>query len=130
MRFYTEVLGYEVRREMQVGGPIAEQGLGLPPGTMMDFLQVFVPGSTSGYFIVLDFGDDGIPNDAVGAPASGVVMWTIPVRDVDAVADGATGTGCQVIAGPEAAETPYFGSHRVVTIRTANGFVVECIERD
>lgn len=129
LRFYTEVLGYEVRRDMEVGGPVAEKGLGLPPGMSMRFLQVFAPGSTSGYFIVLDFGTDG-EGASVAAPASGVVMWTFPVADVERVASQVGRVGCEVVAGPKTATTPYFGSHRAVTVRTANGFVVECIERD
>lgn len=129
LRFYTEVLGYEVRRSTSVSGPVVEKGLGLPPGTAMDFLQLFAPGSTSGYFIVLDFGDAGKANTAVAPPHSGVVLWTFPVTSVAEVAAGAEATGCAVIDGPVAAETPYFGPHQVLTVRTANGFVVECIEQ-
>lgn len=129
LSFYTDVLGYEVRRSMRVSGPVAEKGLALPPGTAMDFLQLFAPGSTSGYFIVLDFGDAGQANDAIAAPHAGVVMWTFPVKSIAAVADGAKATGCSVIAGPLSFETPYFGQYKALTVRTANGFVVECIER-
>ena len=129
LRFYTKVLGYEIRRSMSVSGPVAEKGLGLPPGTAMDFLQLFAPGSTSGYFIVLDFAEAGQANTAVAPPHSGVVMWTFPVQSVAEVAAGAGAAGCVVIEGPVATETPYFGPHQAITVRTANGFVVECIER-
>lgn len=129
MRFYTDVLGYEVRRSMEVSGPMAEHGLGLPPGTTMQFLQVFAPGSTSGYFIVLDFGDRGLPNDAVAPPHTGVVMWTFPVSSVAEVAAAAADVGCSIVAGPLSTENPYFGRHRAISVRTANGFLVECIEK-
>lgn len=129
LRFYTDVLGYEVRRSMSVSGPVAEKGLALPPGTAMDFLQLFAPGSTSGYFIVLDFGDAGQANEATAAPHAGVVMWTFPVKSVAAVAEGAESAGCTIIAGPLTVETPYFGTHKALTVRSSNGFVVECIER-
>lgn len=129
LRFYTDVLGYEIRRSMSVSGPVAEKGLGLPKGTSLDFLQLFSSGSTSGYFIVLDFGDDGQANNAVAPPHSGVVMWTFPVRSVDEVAAGAEQTGCSMVTEPASYETPYFGRRRSVCIRTANGFLVECIEK-
>lgn len=129
LRFYTDVLGYEIRRSMTVSGPVAEKGLSLPPGTSMDFLQLFAPGSTSGYFIVLDFGDEGQPNEAVAPPHSGVVMWTFPVKSVAEVAAGAAEVGCSIVAGPMQTENAYFGPHRAICVRTANGFLVECIER-
>ena len=128
LRFYTEVLGYEVRRSMEIGGPVAEKGLGLAPGTTMQFMQVFAPGSTSGYFIVLDFGDDGQANDAVAPPHRGVIMWTIPVKNVDTVAKRCESFDCSVLGGPLRHDTPALGSATGITIRTANGFLVECVE--
>ena len=129
LKFYTDVLGYEVRRTMQVSGGMAEQGLGLPAGTTLDFLQVFAPGSASGYFIVLDFGDDGVSNEAVAPPHAGVVLWTIPVDRVDDVAERVADVDCEVVAGPVDTHNGCFGAHRALTVRTANGFLVECIER-
>jgi len=128
LRFYIEVLGYELRRRMTIGGELAEKGLGLEPGTTFEFLQVFAPGSVSNYFIVLDFGDRGRANDAVAPPHRGVVAWTIPVANVDRVADESGRVGCRVIAGPVKHETALFGEHRVVSVATANGFVVECVQ--
>lgn len=128
LAFYTEVLGYEVRRTMTVAGPLVEQGLGLPEGTSFEFLQVFAPGSSSGYFIVLDFGDAGIANERIAPPSRGVALWTFPVRSVDAVAAAAEPSGCEIIAGPLDCESTLFGRHRAVSLRTANGFVVECVE--
>ena len=129
LRFYTDVLGYEIRRSMSVSGPVAEKGLSLPKGTSMDFLQLFAPGSTSGYFIVLDFADEGLPNAAVAPPHAGVVMWTFPVKSVADVADGARSAGCALVGGPSQLDTPYFGSCLSICVRTANGFLVECIEK-
>lgn len=129
LRFYTEVLGYEIRNRTSLPPSGPEGGLIKPPGTESDFLQVFAPGSTTGYFIVLDYGDKGLGNDRVAPPHSGVVMWTIPVMSIAEVMKKAPSTGCSVLAGPIETENPYFGAHRAVTIRTANGFLVECIER-
>lgn len=129
LRFYTEVLGYEVRNRTSLPPSGPEGGLIKPPGTESDFVQVFAPGSTTGYFIVLDYGDKGMSNSHVAPPSSGVVMWTIPVKSISEVMDKAPSTGCSIMAGPLETETPYFGKHRAVTIKTANGFLVECIER-
>ncbi|MDX1480370.1 MAG: VOC family protein [Woeseiaceae bacterium] len=128
LAFYTEVLGYEVRRRMTVAGPLVEQGLGLPAGTSFEFLQVFAPGSSSGYFIVLDFGDAGLANECIAPPCRGIVLWTFPVRSADTVAAAAAPAGCEIIAGPLDCESTLFGRHRAVSVRTANGFIVECVE--
>lgn len=129
LRFYTEVLGYEIRNRTSLPPSGPEGGLIKPPGTESEFLQVFSPGSTTGYFIVLDYGDKGEANTRLAPPHSGVVMWTIPVKSVSDVVEKAPSTGCAVFAGPLETETPYFGKHTAVTIRTANGFMVECIEQ-
>lgn len=129
LRFYTDVLGYEIRNRTSLPPSGPEGGLIKPPGTESDFLQVFAPGSTTGYFIVLDYGDKGLENQHIAPPHSGVVMWTIPVKSIAQVIKEAPSTGCSVLAGPLETETPYFGKHLAVTIKTANGFLVECIEQ-
>lgn len=128
LAFYTNVLGYEVRRRMPIGGPDVEKGLGLPPGTTFEFLQVFAPGSSAGYFIVLDFADAGLQNPNLAPPHRGVVGWTIPVRNAADVARGATDANATVIAGPAKLTSPAWGEHYAVSVRTANGFIVECVQ--
>ncbi len=130
LAFYTDVLGYEVRRRMTVGGPLVEQGLSLDPGTSFEFLQVFAPGSTTAYFIVLDFADGGKPNPAIAPPHRGVVMWSVPVADVAQVAAAAPGAGAAVLAGPVRGGSALFGDRPSVSVRTANGFIVECVQMD
>ena len=130
LAFYTDVLGYEVRRRMTVGGPLVEKGLGLDPDTSFEFLQVFAPGSTTAYFIVLDFADGGQPNPAIAPPHRGVVMWTVPVADVAQVAAAAPASGASVLAGPLVGQSALFGERLSVSIRTANGFIIECVQMD
>jgi len=129
LRFYTEVLGYEIRNRTSLPPSGPEGGLIKPPGTESEFLQVFSPGSTTGYFIVLDYSDKGQANPNLAPPNRGVVMWTIPVKNLMEVVEKAPSTGCTVLVGPVESETPYFGRHTAATIKTANGFLVECIER-
>lgn len=128
LAFYTEVLGYEVRRRVSLSGPQLEAGLGLPEGTSLEFLQVFAPGSSTGYFIVLDFGDAGSSNDTLAPPHRGVVGWTIPVKNAGIVAERAAVGNASVIAGPLRCHSPVWGDHFAVSVRTANGFIVECVQ--
>jgi len=129
LEFYTGVLDYEIRRDVMVSGPGPERGLGLPPGTQMRFLQVFAQGAASGYLVFLDFADQGSTNPtALGPPSRGVTMWSFPVRDLDVALDRVRSRGLTVVAIPCELDATPFGRHRVASVRTPNGFLVELLD--
>ena len=132
--FYRRVLGWEVRRDIELTTSGPNGGLALPEGTKYRFLQLFAPGSVTGYLVMLDFRDRSVPNPSTPrAPNRGLVAWSFETRDLDdvlqrieafpdaratllarpvKVADGAAGTAAR----------------RVASVLTPNGLLLEIAE--
>lgn len=128
--FYRDVLGFEVRRDVDLTSSGPAGGLGLAAGTVMRFLQLYAPGTETGYLVMLDFRDRGLPNPAaIRPPARGVAMWTFPTDDLDAVLARSRDHGVATFAGPLALESAWLGPHRAATVLTPHGFLVELVER-
>jgi catechol 2,3-dioxygenase-like lactoylglutathione lyase family enzyme len=128
--FYRDVLGFEVRRDVDLTSSGPAGGLGLAAGTVMRFLQIYAPGSGTGYLVILDFRDRGIPNPvSIRPPSRGVAMWTFPTDDLDAVLATSQEHGVETFAGPVALDCAWLGAHRAATVLTPHGFLVELVER-
>ena len=129
--FYTEVLGYEVRRDIQLPSEGPTGGLlDVPPGSNMRFLQVFAPGSESRYLVFLDWFDVGVEAVAPSQPPNrGMVMWSFMTTDLDAVLQRAETFGAERLGGPEVVEEGAFGGvTRRATLAAPNGFAIELVE--
>ena len=129
--FYTEVLGYEVRRDIELPSEGPAGGLlDVPPGSNMRFLQVFAPGSESRYLVFLDWFDTGQGALAPSQPPNrGMVMWSFMVTDLDAVLGRAETFGAEQLCGPEVVDARPAGmATRRATLAAPNGFAVELIE--
>ncbi|MCY4254666.1 MAG: hypothetical protein OXE51_00850 [Gammaproteobacteria bacterium] len=129
--FYTEVLGYEVRRDVQLPSEGPTGGLlGVPPGSNMRFLQVFAPGSESRYLVFLDWSGAGADAVAPSRPPSrGMVMWSFIVQDLDAVLARAERFGAERLCAPEVVDArPVASATRRATLAAPNGFAIELIE--
>ena len=129
--FYRAVLGYEVRRDIELPteGP-ASGLLDVPPGSTMRFLQVFAPGSESRYLVFLDWFDTGVEAVAPSRPPSrGMVMWSFMVTDLGAVLERAEQFGAEMLCGPEVIDARPVGmATRRATLAAPNGFGVELVE--
>jgi catechol 2,3-dioxygenase-like lactoylglutathione lyase family enzyme len=128
LAFYTQVVGYEIRRDVEVSGPGPEKGLRLPSGTRMRFLQVFAPGATTGYLVFLDFAQQGRANPALAGVARGVAMWTFPTRDLAEIRRRLAAFGTAASEPHEITNTA-FGRHLSLTVRAPNGYRVEFVQR-
>jgi catechol 2,3-dioxygenase-like lactoylglutathione lyase family enzyme len=89
--FYTGVLGWELRRNVEVESSGPGGGLGLPAGTRFRFIQLFAPGAMRNYIVLLDLMGAGRRNPvAPRLPNRGLVAWTFASGQFDAVAHAAS----------------------------------------
>jgi len=127
--FYRDVLGFEVRRDVDLTSSGPAGGLGLEAGTVMRFLQLYAAGSETGYLVMLDFRDAGKPPAGpIRPPGRGVAMWTFRADDLDAVLAAARAQRIEVLGGPVTLDSPLLGVHRAATLLTPHGFLVELVE--
>ncbi len=128
IQFFTKVLGFELRRDitMQIG---EKSGLLMKAGTDERFIQLFAPGASTGYLVLLDHGDYALdsPAPTAGPPASGMVMWSFETREIDTVAARANQAGHQV----QWLQEPTPGTHaaKTLVIQDPDGFPVEVFQR-
>lgn len=128
--FYCDVLGLEVRRDVDLTSSGPAGGLGLAAGTVMRFVQLYAPGTDTGYLVMLDFRDQGRPNSGpIRPPGRGVAIWTFPTHDLDAMLARSREHGVEPFGGPVTLDTAPFGRHRIATVLTPHGFLVELVER-
>ncbi len=129
--FYCEVLGYEVRRDIDLVSEGPAGGLlGVPPDSRMRFLQVFAPGSESKYLVFLDWYETGAGAIAPSRPPNrGMVMWSFMTADLDAVLERARAFGAEVLCEAETVDARPVGmATRRATLAAPNGFAIELVE--
>lgn len=129
MTFYRDVLGFQVRRDMEFSSAGENGGLGLPNGTTFRFLQVFAPGSWTGYLIFLDLRDQGRPAPAPPRPPQrGLTMWTFVTPDLTALEQKLRAAKVPIVGGPTEHTSTELGHHRALTALAPNGFVLEFVQ--
>jgi catechol 2,3-dioxygenase-like lactoylglutathione lyase family enzyme len=127
--FYRDLLGFEVRRDVDLTSSGPAGGLGLQAGTVMRFLQLYAAGTETGYLVMLDFRDAGKPQaGTIRPPGRGVAMWTFPTDDLEAVLLRCRAQGIRVHGGPATLDSPLLGAHRAATLLTPHGFLVELVQ--
>ncbi len=101
--FYRDTLGWEARRDTVLTSSGPGGGLGLAPGTRFRFAQLFAPGASSGYIVLLDMLELGRANPvAPRFPNRGLVAWTFPTRRFDELERRVRAGigGARLLAGP------------------------------
>ena len=127
-RFFDEVLGYELRREMT----FRSSGQGMPDtrkGEAIAFLQWFAPGATTGYLVMMELLDgDKKRYEPASMASSGLSMWTFTTRSLDTI-----NARWQAYSGEAAAvfegRVPPFGIVRSIQVTSPTGIPIEIIER-
>ena len=128
LSFYTEVLGMELRADRQW---TTSGALGVPSGTDYRFALVYAQGARFGHLLFVDYLNHPSipPQNPPRPPHRGLVMWSFPTRDLDAVLRRARRHPyTQVHHGPVVYESLSLGRHRVATLLAPNGFMVEVFE--
>ncbi len=129
--FYRDVLGFEVRRDVELPYGEAMDGalIGVRPGSVMRFLQLFAPGTETAYLVFLDFRDAGLPALVPPRPPQrGVAAWTFRVRDLEATLSRARRAGAPLVCDARRLDHPLCGPARAASLLAPNGFLVELVE--
>jgi catechol 2,3-dioxygenase-like lactoylglutathione lyase family enzyme len=128
--FYTDVLGLEARRDFEFTSAGPDGGLKLPAGTTMRFIQLFSPGSSSGYLVLLDFRAAGQPNPLlIRAPNRGIVGYAFEVRQWDALMQRIKASATAILHPTSRLDSADLGARRSLTVLSPNGFPIELFER-
>ncbi len=125
-QFTEQVLGYEIRRDMQMSIG-AKSGLLMEEGIPERFAQAFAPGAGSGYLVYLEHGGHGIsnPTELLGAPGRGITRWSFPTENFEHVFQQATKFGSDIIKPPAKRALPHIGECRTMVLSDPSGFAIE-----
>ena len=130
LKFYTDVLGMEIRSDREFKSAGDKGAMNLPNGTVFRFAIVYSKGATTGHMLFVDFRNLK-PNKGdvkPSLPHLGLGMWTFPVTDISKVMANAKRYGSEVVQTPTAVISPIYGKAKVATLRAPNGFLIEVFE--
>ena len=127
--FFEQVLGFEIRRDMKFDID-SRSAINLPEGTSERFIQGFSPGSSSGYVVFMDHGEETkYPEiDCYSAPYRGIVMWSFPTLNLDEIFERAVGFGVEILHSPNNYMSPTLAARRSFVLKDPDGFQIEIFE--
>lgn len=126
---FGEVLGYEMRRELNFKSPGSAGRMRLPQGAEIRFQQWFAPGSRTSYLVIIDLLNADKPNPTeLSAKNRGIAMWSFEVKNLQQARARARKAKVAVVKEPAMIDLPGVGAVRSMILATADGFLVEVIE--
>jgi catechol 2,3-dioxygenase-like lactoylglutathione lyase family enzyme len=130
VRFMTEVIGYRVRTRKVWQSTGRKGALNLPDGTEFDFAQLAPHGDWPGFLVFIAFRNLAAAPPVVPPrlPNRGLVLYSIPVTDLDAALGRARGLGLASIIEPLPLTVPGMGGTRYATVLAPNGTMFELFE--
>lgn len=130
LKFYTDVLGLEIRSDREFKSAGDKGAMNLPNGTVFRFAIVYSKGATTGHMLFVDFRnvEPVRPTNKPTIPNIGLGMWTYPVTDINKVLSNAKQYGSEIVSGVVEMDSPMFGKAKVATLRAPNGFLIEVFE--
>ncbi|MEO1575383.1 MAG: VOC family protein [Pseudomonadota bacterium] len=131
LKFYTDVLGMELRSDREWKSSGSTGAMGNPDGAVFRFSIVYSMGATSGHLLFVHFRNVDTTDTGVAPrpPNRGLVMWSFPVRDLDQTREALQKAGTTVVHEPVELDTPSLGRHRAMTVLDPNGMLIELFER-
>lgn len=132
LKFYTDVLGLEIRSDREFKSAGDKGAMNLPNGTVFRFAIVYSKGATTGHMLFVDFRNvEPIrPTTKPSIPNLGLGMWTYPVKSIDTVLANAKRFGAEIVSKKKAVNAPMLGKVNVATLRAPNGFLIEIFESE
>ena len=104
--------------------------INIPQGIKERFIQGFSPGSSTGYIVLMDHGDDTktslIENSQL--PGRGIIMWSFKTSNLDLIIERANNFNIKVISDVEEIPNSRFFNKRRIILRDPDGFQIEIIE--
>ena len=130
LKFYTDVLGLEIRSDREFKSAGDKGAMSLPNGTVFRFAIVYSKGATTGHMLFVDYRniEPLRPSAQPSIPNLGLGMWSYPVTSLQQVLDNAKRFGSEIVAKPMSVQSPTLGNVRVATLRAPNGFLIEVFE--
>lgn len=130
LKFYTDVLGLEIRSDREFKSAGDKGAMNLANGTVFRFAIVYSKGATTGHMLFVDFRNIKPikPITQPSLPNIGIGMWTFPVTSIDTVLNNAKKYGSEIVSHPIIVNSPIYGKAKVATLRAPNGFLIEIFE--
>jgi catechol 2,3-dioxygenase-like lactoylglutathione lyase family enzyme len=130
LKFYTDVLGLEIRSDREFKSAGDKGAMNLPNGTVFRFAIVYSKGATTGHMLFVDYRniEPVQPKVKPTIPNLGLGMWTYPVTSIDTVFKNAKKFGSEIVSHPITVNSPIYGKAKVATLRAPNGFLIEVFE--
>ena len=123
IKFFTEILDYEVRSD--------RQWVAFQP--QFRYVTLHAQGARTGNLGLVEYAAADRKPATSGViprpPNRGLGGWTIPVRQLDATLERAKLQRVTVVSAAMAYVDPRFGRVRIATVLAPNGLLVELIER-
>ena len=130
LKFYTDVLGLEIRSDREFKSAGDKGAMNLPNGTVFRFAIVYSKGATTGHMLFVDFRNlEPIrSNVKPSLPNLGIGMWSFPVTSISTVLANASKFGSEIVSQPILVTNEFYGKAKVATLRAPNGFLIEIFE--
>jgi catechol 2,3-dioxygenase-like lactoylglutathione lyase family enzyme len=127
--FHRDVLGLELRRDIELTEPPLLRAAGLPGDARVRFVQLFAPGTTTANLTLIDLGAKGERNPApLAAPSRGAVLWSFVVTDIEEARRRVRVSQGRLISGPDAGVNAVWGEYRALVVESPAGIRFELVQ--
>jgi catechol 2,3-dioxygenase-like lactoylglutathione lyase family enzyme len=128
--FMRDALGFEIRNRRRQTSAGRQGAMNTPDGTQFEIAQACPPYGAHGFLILLQFINLPVaePPRPPRLPATGLVMYSFPVDDIDAVLRQAAAAGAREIRGPVVLADPRHGAVPHASFLAPGGIAIELFQ--
>lgn len=129
-RFYGEILGLDLRWQLEIPDGLIDTIIELPPGTKADTMSYHREGQDSLLIEFLKFSEKGKPlNRDAGMPDIGPYMMSFEVGSLEGIPERCAEADFPILAGPVASTTARHGKTRVLFVNGPDQVLVKLFEK-